>query len=129
MTIRYKVVKIASPGVKGGGEYRYYPRIYGRKKININDLADHISSISSQSRGDVLSVLTSLSDELPRFLLDNCSVQLGEFGTFSLHASVLPSATPKEVNKTKIKGIKLAFLPGKTIKKKLEVARFTIQKK
>ena len=35
MSIKYKVVKQATPGVAGGGEYRYYARITGRQNIEM----------------------------------------------------------------------------------------------
>jgi len=114
--------------VKRGGEYRYYPWIYERKKMEIHQLAERISNFSSLSRGDIYAVLIALTDELPNLLLDNYSVQLGEFGTFSLHASGLPSDIPRQVNAKKIKGVKVAFRPGKRIKKKIKGAKFTMQK-
>ncbi|MFW6277533.1 MAG: HU family DNA-binding protein [Prolixibacteraceae bacterium] len=128
MTIRYKIVKTATPGVKGGGKYHYYPRIYDRKKIDLEELSERISRMSSLHEVDVMGVLMALTSELPELLLNNHTIQLGEFGTFSLHASGTPSDTPKEVNAGKIKGVKVAFRPGKRIKRKLRNAKFSVRK-
>ena len=128
MTIRYKIVKTATPGVKGGGEYKYYPRIYNRKKMDLEELSRSISRMSSLHEVDVLGVLTILVSELPGLLLDNHTIRLGEFGTFSLHANGIPSDTPEEVNAGKITGVKVAFLPGKRIKRKLKDAKFSVRK-
>ena len=127
MTIRYKIVKAATPGVKGGGEYRYYPRIYNRQKMNLEELSHRISKMSSLHESDIMGVLIALTSELPDLLLDNYSIELGEFGTFSLHAAVLPSDSPEKVNAKKIKEVKVAFRPGKRIKSKLKRAKFSVR--
>lgn len=127
MTIKYKIVKTAHPGVKGGGEYRYYPRVCDRRKMDLEELAKRISGFSTLHPADIMAVLTAFVSELPDLLLDNYSIQLGDFGTFSLHASGLPSETPEQVNAKKITGVKVAFLPGKRIKQKLKGAKFSVR--
>ena len=127
MTIKYKIVKTAHPGVKGGGEYRYYPRVCDRRKMDLEELAKRISGFSTLHPADIMAVLSAFVSELPDLLLDNHSIQLGDFGTFSLHASGLPSDTPEQVNAKKITGVKVAFLPGKRIKQKLKGAKFSVR--
>ncbi|WP_372950931.1 HU family DNA-binding protein [Mariniphaga sp.] len=124
MAVNYKIVKTATPGVKGGGAYRYYPRVCSRRKMDLIELSKRISKMCTLHAADVNAVLTILTTELPDLLLDNYTIQLGEFGTFSLHASGEPSDSPEDVNESKITGLKVAFRPGKAIKDELKSAHF-----
>lgn len=128
MSIEYKIIKTARPGVKGGGEYSYYPRVCNRKKMDLDELAKRISGFCTLHEADVYATLIALSSELPELLLNNHSIQMGDFGIFSLHASGAPSATPNQVNATKITGVKVAFRPGVAFKRKLNKAEFRIKK-
>jgi predicted histone-like DNA-binding protein len=124
MAVKYKVVKTATPGIKGGGSYSYYPRVCARTKTDLAGIARRISEKCTLKPPDIHGVLVALTDELPALLLENNTIQLGYFGTFSLHASGKPSGSPEEVNETKITGLKVAFRPGKMIKHQLHAVRF-----
>jgi len=129
MTIEYKVVQITTPIKKEGEDHKYYPRVCNRKKINLRDMSERIAAISTFSEIDVLGVLTAFVSEIPRFLLDNSSVELGELGTFSLHISSKGVENPEQINARKIKNVKMAFRPGTRIKKELKKAEFRKAKK
>ncbi len=124
MTIRYKAVKVTQPGIKGGGEVKYYPRICNTRKIDIDNLAERISAKSSLSRADIRATLFALADEIPGLLLDNYSVHLGELGVFSATISGAPSLTEQEVNHRNIKSTNVVFRPGKKIKAGVKFASF-----
>jgi predicted histone-like DNA-binding protein len=126
MAVKYKIVKTATPGVKGGGAYRYYPRVCARRKMELLELAERISSMCTLHPADVFGVLVALTDIMPGLMLENHSIQLGNFGTFSLHASGKPSDAPEEVIESKITGVRVAFRPGKQIKQKLKTAKFKL---
>jgi len=125
MTIKYKIIKTSQPGVKGGGKYSYQARITNRRKVNLVEIAGIISDRCTLRRSDVTGVLTELTELIPQLLLENCGIQLGDFGTFSLHAGSKPSETPEKVNETKITGLRVAFRPGKMVKKELQLAKFS----
>lgn len=129
MSIEYKVVQITTPIKKEGEKDKYYPRVCNRKKIDLHDVSNRIASISTFSEIDVLGVLTAFVTEIPDFLLDNCSVELGELGTFSLHISSKGSESPEQVNAKQITKVKMAFRPGTRIKKALKKADFKKTKK
>lgn len=128
MTIHYKVIKAAQPGVKGGGSYQYYARINNRKKIELDELAGDIANSCTLRKSDVYAVLIELTERIPDYLLDNCSVQLGQLGIFSLHAQSRASETEEEVNETKITNLNIAFRPGSKIKERLKPAKFSRKK-
>jgi predicted histone-like DNA-binding protein len=122
--IKYKVIAQSKAGVSGGGDYKYYPRIHQRQKINLRQLAESISRKSSFTTADVFGVLEAMIEEIPMLALSNHSIQLGELGTFSLHIRANASDTLEEVSAKKIKQVKLAFRPSSYLKKELSNAEF-----
>ncbi|MDF1550309.1 MAG: HU family DNA-binding protein [Bacteroidales bacterium] len=124
MTVKYKIVKQAEPGIKGGGEYKYYLRSARREKLNITDIAKLLEKRSSISRTDIVAVLTGLTDLIPDLLLDNKSVKLGELGIFSLDIKSEASTALKEATWRKIKKLRINFRVGKTLQKAIQGASF-----
>lgn len=125
MTVKYKVVKMCQPGVTGGGTYKYYPRIYNRKRVKLREISEMISLKCTLHPADIMATLVALVDEIPTLLLDNKSVELGDLGIFSLNLKTIASSAANEVNASKIKDVKLAFRPSNHIKRKLREAKFS----
>ena len=124
MSVEYKVVKHASPGVKGGGKYKYYPRITNRKTVKMKKLCDHIAKMSTFSEADVMGVLSTFITEIPNLLKDNCSVDLEGLGIFSLHASGEGCDSEEDVTARKITNTKIAFRPSKRLKSDVSDTKF-----
>ena len=124
MTIKYKVVQQAEPGVKGGGNYQYYLRAASRELITIDSLAQRLAKQTSLSEVDVKMVLLGLSEIVPDLLLSNFSVEMGELGIFSVSLKSDPSATPDEATWRKIRELKVNFRVGKNIQRKVKNASF-----
>lgn len=125
MSIQFKVVKIVPPTIKEEDSHCYYPRITRRKKKNIRDIAKSISLSSTHSTADVVGVLEAFINELSFCLSDNCSIELGDLGTFSLHIHSKGAKTPKDVNPKNIKGVRMAFRPSTRMKKELSDLHFS----
>lgn len=129
MAVKYKAVKMNSPLKKEGKKEKYYPRVAGREKKNLRDIAERISETSTFSTIDVIGVLEAFASQIPYFLKDNCSVELGDLGTFSLHISGEGVDHPKQINASKIKSVKMAFRPSTRIKEDLTKVEFRKIKK
>lgn len=129
MAVKYKAVKMNSPLKKEGKKEKYYPRVVGREKKNLRDIAERISETSTFSTIDVIGVLEAFASQIPYFLKDNCSVELGDLGTFSLHISGEGVDHPKQINASKIKSVKMAFRPSTRIKEDLTKLDFRKIKK
>jgi predicted histone-like DNA-binding protein len=125
MAVKYKIIKTSQPGIKGGGEYKYIPRIYGRGKVDLSRLADMIAGECSVKRPDIYAVLVAMTDKIPKLLKENYSVCLDDLGTFSLHANVTPSDSENEVGEKNITQVKVAFRPGIRVKNELKSVSFT----
>ena len=124
MALKYKVVEQSEPGVKGGGAYQYYVRAAGRDRVSTERLAHLLAQKTALDALSVKRVLLALADTIPDLLLDNCNVELGELGTFSVSLKSEASTTPEEANWRKIRDLKVNFRVGKKIKDRVKDARF-----
>jgi len=62
MSLKYTIIRQAEPGVKGGGNYKYYARACERSRATIDDLAGILQHRTTLSRADVMGVIVGLSD-------------------------------------------------------------------
>jgi predicted histone-like DNA-binding protein len=124
MALKYKIVQQAEPGVKGGGEYRYYLRATGRQLISIDELAHKLARETALNEVSVKSVLWGLSSIIPDLLLNNYSVEIGDLGIFSVSLKSEPVTTPEEATWRKIHDLKVNFRVGKKIQGQVKKARF-----
>ncbi len=124
MPIYYKPVKISKPGIKSGGEYKYYPRVSSRNKIDLDGISTRIAKKCTLHKADIHATLQALTDELSDLMLDNYTVKLGDIGTFSLHIQAEASDKVEEVNNKKIKSCRISFRAGIGIKSRLNSAKF-----
>jgi predicted histone-like DNA-binding protein len=124
MTLKYKIVQQAEPGIKGGGKYLYYLRAAGRELVSIDKLSDILAQRTSLSSINVKSVLWGLTNVIPDLLLDNYSVEIGELGIFSVSMKSEPSDKLEDATWRKIHDLKVNFRVGKKIQKKVKNASF-----
>ena len=116
MSVKYCLIRQASPGVKGGGAYKYYARACEREKVSLNKVADMLASRSTLSRADIIANLVGLVDLIPKLLLDNRTVELGELGTFSLNLKSYASDKPRTDGFRLIKSANISFRPSPYLK-------------
>lgn len=117
MTVKYRLIKQATPGVKGGGQYKYYARACDRTKASLDELADTLAKRSSLTRGDVVATLVGLIDLIPELLLDNRTVELGELGTFSLNLKSEASDEARTDGFRLIKSAEISFRASPRLKR------------
>ncbi|MDR2782987.1 MAG: hypothetical protein LBB48_03960 [Treponema sp.] len=94
--------------------------------VGMQAIAKEIEGRSALSLGDVRSVLSNLAEVLPTFLKLGQSVNLEGFGSFRISVSSEGAATPEELTARRVKGVKLAFLPGAGLKRSLEDISFEV---
>jgi predicted histone-like DNA-binding protein len=124
MAIRYKAVAQKQPGVKGGGETKYYARICDRQKVTIKRLADEIGSATIINRVDFRANVLAMLDHISRNLREGRSIHLDDFGIFSLSITSKPSDTPENVTAADITGIHIQFRPAPEFKRLLSEVKF-----
>jgi predicted histone-like DNA-binding protein len=128
MTVQYKLVKQATPGIKGGGDYKYYVRACDRRKTSLYEVAGILAQRSSLSRGDIVGTLTGLVDLIPQLLLDNQTVELDNLGIFSLNLKSKPEDEPRTDSFRQIKSANISFRPSTRLKKAVRNPEYTKSK-
>ncbi|MFA5328830.1 MAG: hypothetical protein WC384_13640 [Prolixibacteraceae bacterium] len=120
MAIKFKVVKRAQAGVKGGGTVKYQAVITGRKVIDTAELSEIISKQCTLQVSDVRGVLIALSELMPGILLDGSSVQFENIGIFSPTLDSELKDTPEEIGENTINGLRIRFRADRKLKKPLK---------
>lgn len=115
--MKIKLVEKSNPTKKD--EKKWYANAVNAGTKTMRDIAHDISGRSSLTRGDIENVLSNFVDELPKYLKDGFSIQLGELGTMRLSLSSDGAATPDKFNTGTIKP-KVVFTPGKNIKSAID---------
>ncbi len=128
MSVKYRLVRQATPGVKGGGNYKYYARACDRQKIDLYALAETLEQRSTLSRADIIATLVSLVDLIPELLLQNRTVELDELGIFSLNLKSEGVDDERTDGYRLIKGVDIAFRPSRRMKEKVKQAKFSKSK-
>lgn len=94
----------------------YFPRVAKTGVLDLDDLSDRISASCSVTQSDCFAVVISLVNEISYALADGNIVRLGHLGSFQISVQSTASATPEEVNQSKIKRSSIIFRPGKKLK-------------
>ena len=105
-------------------EEMYYPRLTESTKYELDEVAEMISERSSLTRADIIATLVSLEDIIPKLLRNGGRVELGNLGTFSLHANTETSADRLEVSWRSFKKLTTRFRPGKALNVLLDSVHF-----
>ncbi|HLP05968.1 MAG TPA: HU family DNA-binding protein [Paludibacter sp.] len=123
MAVKFKVVELGNPSNQAAPK-KFYPRVSSTGEISLRDLSRELGLQSTVSPADVLAVLESLLEELPRHLGQGEIVRLGDFGSFSLSITGEGQETADKVTSLKIDGCKIQFRPGKELKRQLDTVTF-----
>jgi predicted histone-like DNA-binding protein len=121
--MKYKLVRRKNPQDPVSPGKLYAAPVNDGKVVQQDIFAD-IVNLSSLSRGDVANVINSLIDTVPKYLLMGKSVNLGELGTFRVSFTSEGVEDPKDFTVDKISGVRILFVPGTELKKKLGNVHF-----
>ncbi|MBE0651707.1 MAG: HU family DNA-binding protein [Bacteroidales bacterium] len=119
----------AEPGVKGGGNYKYYGRISGRKQVNFRQIANTLSRRTTMSSADVAAAIEGFREIIVEELMAGNNVKLDGLGIFSLSVRTDGVEDPSKLNKTRIRDVKIQFRPDPELKDILKTAEFQFERK
>lgn len=125
--MKYKKIKRKNP-INKEADGKYYASPVNSGKVTLNELSARIERNSSLSKGDILNVICNFLDEVPEYLKDGKSVQLGDFGTFRCSFSSKGEDKPEQINASSITGTRVLFTPGVKLKNQLIDISFEEQK-
>ena len=120
--MKYKLVKRENP--QNRAQSKLYAQPVNDGNINQKAISAEIVALSSLSRGDVSNVIESLLEILPKYLLMNKSLKLGDFGTLRLSFSSDGVEDAKDFNTKMIHGLKVIFTPSTEFKQSLDKATY-----
>ena len=123
MHIPYKTFKITSPLSKEKTG-KYYARFKSRGEVDLRNIAGMISDMSTISTPDMIAVIESIIELIPKLALDGYIVKLGDFGSFSISLKSEGVENEKDFTAGKIKKASLNYNPAIYIKKKLKNAKY-----
>lgn len=102
----------------------YYPRLVTMgQSANLESIAYEMKEKSSLSLGDIKSVLTNFVEAMRTALYNGHSVNIQDFGVFSLSARTAGVETEKECTAKNIKSVRINFRPSTSVKPNLTSTR------
>jgi predicted histone-like DNA-binding protein len=120
--MKYKLVWRINPLDRSRG--KYYAAPVNEGKITVESLKTEIAALSSLSKGDVSNSVESFIEVIPKYLLMNKSVSLGDLGTLRLSFSSEGVDDEKDFAVGKISGIRVLFTPSPELRKAIESITF-----
>ncbi|MBT0550899.1 HU family DNA-binding protein [Riemerella anatipestifer] len=124
MSIKYKTIQKAQPGVAGGGDKKFYASPVYQGEKTLEGLTKDIEKISTVSGADIRAVLYALVDVMQTSLSEGRIVRLGELGSMRVSLSSEGKAKEEEVTSAAVKSAKVLFTPGSDLKKMLQTLKF-----
>lgn len=116
MSITFKKVVRKNP-FKKDDTGKYYPQlIVWGKSATLESIAVQMKESSSLTLGDIQSVISNFVIALRHELFAGHSVNIKDFGVFSLSASTEGSAKKEDCQSTKIKSVRILFRASGSIR-------------
>jgi len=105
---------------------RYYGVPITSGQMDENDLAAEICERSSLTRGDVLAVISALSDSMQNHLSNGYTVSLKGIGLFTVSASSEGMDEPEKVTPAKVKAQRICFKADNALRSILENIKYQL---
>jgi predicted histone-like DNA-binding protein len=118
MSVKYTVVAKANPQDREAPP-KYYPSIKSKSKVTLTQIMEQVSAISTVSSVDIAAAVEALLNVIPNELAKGNTVQLGDFGSFSLRIQSTGADAEGDVTARNITKVLTTFRPGKRFKKVL----------
>jgi predicted histone-like DNA-binding protein len=115
MTIKFKAIEKAQPGVVGGGEKKWYAQIAYDEDVTMDELVQEIEKFCSLTEPDIRAVITALENTIQIKLAASRIVRLERLGTFYPAISSQGEAEEAKVDASSIKKATVNYRPGDRI--------------
>lgn len=103
---------------------KYYARAAKTKELDLRTLVKEISYSTTATPSDVMAILESLLEQIPKYLMDGKRVHLGDFGSFRVTLTSRGEDTEEAVSRHSIKSVRVQFNPGKELTGRFALAKF-----
>lgn len=123
MAIPFKRVGRKDPR-KVDGVVKFHPQLVTQgQSVDLDKLAYTMKDKSSLSLGDIQSVLTNLVEAMRAALFNGKSVNIRDFGVFSLSATTLGVDKKEDCTMKNIKAVNINFRPSSSVHPNLSSTR------
>ena len=123
MAIPFKKVGRKDPR-KSDGVLKYHPQLVTMgQSVDLDNIAYVMKDKSSLSLGDIQSVLINFVEAMRAALFDGKSVNIRDFGVFSLSARTLGVDSKEECSMKSIKSVRINFRPSSSVRPNLTSTR------
>lgn len=124
MTIKFRVIERAEPGVTGGGTKKFYASAANQGVASLDDITKLIEKISTVSGADIRAVLYAMVDVISAELERGRIVRMGELGSLRVSISSRGKTLYDEVRQSDIIRARILFSPGIMLKKMLATLHY-----
>lgn len=123
MGVPFKKIARKDPR-KSDAVHKYYPQLVTLgANASLDDIAYVMKEKSSLTLGDIQSVLTNFVEAMTATLYSGQSVNIKNFGVFSLSARTAGVEDIKECTAKNIKAVKINFRPSSTVRPDITATR------
>jgi predicted histone-like DNA-binding protein len=126
MYIEYRLIPRRNPN-DSKEDSKYYAIVVRNKNQSYRDLVNDIADLSTVNHPDVMAVLESLFQLIPKLLKEGKSVPLGDLGDFYLNIRSEGAETEEDFHHSLIKGIMIRFRPSTLLKEEMDKAKYKIK--
>lgn len=116
MAINYSIAPMKNPNPMSEGEIKYYAKAQANGSVGIDQLAEEIAYSTTLTDGDVLNAIRALVKQIKQHIREGRIVRLEALGSFQAQLSSSGAGSAEEFTPALIRGIKIQFRPGNSIR-------------
>ena len=124
MPIHFKVQEKGQPGVKGGGQKKFYAAVSTDGEVTIDEIVKEIEKFSSLTEPDIRGVILALENVIQEKLAQSKIVRLEKIGSLYPSISSIGADKAEDITGKSIKDVSVNYRPGLRILQALETAGF-----
>ena len=115
MTVKYKVIEKTQPGIKGGGERKFYASANIAGEVTLSALIRKMERKCALKGSDIQMILKMLAESIEDALMEGKSVRLGKWCNMRVAIGSIGMLTEEEVDEKSIRDTKVVFTQGDTL--------------
>ncbi len=120
MTVKYKVIEKTQPGIKGGGQRKYFASANIAGEVTLSAIVKEIEQKCTMKSSDIWMILNLLADSIEKALMEGKSVHLGKWCNIRVKISSNGMASAEDVDENSIRDAKVVFTQGERLESMLK---------
>jgi predicted histone-like DNA-binding protein len=123
MALKYRLIQRVNPR-NPEAPRSFYAKAVTKGDVQLRQLSQEIADMSTVSVVDIIGVIESFIQLIPRHLTQGDIVRLGDFGAFAIGILSEGAEQEKDFTAKMITTVKIYFRPGKELKHALALTEF-----